>query len=89
MAGRNNTSTRVVGVPPEYQRVRNFPLRSGQFIAPGHVDASSQVAVLGSRVSETLFGLRDPVGQSVKINGRQFQVVGLLESKGAGGSFGF
>jgi putative ABC transport system permease protein len=89
VAGRNNTSTSVVGVTPEYQTVRSFPLHSGQFIGPGHVDANSQVAVLGSRVSETLFGLRDPVGQSVKINGRQFQVIGVLESKGAGGSFGF
>ena len=47
------------------------------------------MAVLGSRVSETLFGFRDPVGQPVRIDGRQFQVIGLLESKGAGGSFGF
>ena len=89
VAGRNNTQTSVVGVTPEYQTVRSFPVSSGQFIGPGHVDANSQVAVLGSRVSETLFGLRDPVGQSVKINGRQFQVIGVLESKGAGGSFGF
>ena len=89
VAGRNNTSTSVVGVTPEYQTVRSFPLHSGRFIGPGHVDASSQVAVLGSRVAETLFGLRDPVGQPVKINGRQFQVIGVLVSKGAGGSFGF
>ena len=91
------TAPSVLAVAPELTtrlqvvagRNRSFPVSSGQFIGPGHVDANSQVAVLGSRVSETLFGLRDPVGQSVKINGRQFQVIGVLESKGAGGSFGF
>jgi len=35
VAGRNNTSTRVLGVTPQYQTVRNFPLSSGQFIGPG------------------------------------------------------
>ncbi len=83
VAGGKNTSTQIVGVTPEYQFVRNFPVASGQFISPGDVQDSSQVAVLGSRVAETLFGFRDPVGQSVRINGRQFTVVGVLQSKGA------
>ena len=41
--------------------------------------------MLGSGISETLFGLRDPVGQTVRINGRQFTVIGVLEPKGGGG----
>ena len=84
VAGRNNTSTRVVGVTPEYELVRNFPVSSGQFITPGHLDSYAQVAVLGSSVSEALFGFRDPVGQSIRVNGRQFTVIGVLESKGGG-----
>lgn len=84
VAGRNNTFTQIVGVTPEYELVRNFPVSSGQFIAQGHLDDNSQVAVLGAGVAETLFGLRDPVGATVRINGRQFQVIGVLESKGGG-----
>ena len=83
VAGRNNTSTQIVGVTPEYEFVRNFPVSKGQFITNGHVENNSQVAVIGSSVAETLYGFRDPVGQSVRINGRQFEVVGVLESKGA------
>ena len=82
VAGRSNTSTRIYGVTPEYFTVRNFELSSGRFISAGHVGNASQVAVLGSEVAETLFGLRDPVGQRVRINGRQFDVIGVLESKG-------
>ena len=87
VAGRENTSTQVVGVTPEYSAVRNFPVASGQFISPAHVRNNSQVVVLGSGVSQTLFGFRDPVGQTIRINGRRFQVIGVLESKG-GGFFG-
>ena len=84
VAGRENTSVQVVGVTPEYTAVRNFPVSSGQFISPVHVQNNSQVVVLGSELAETLFGFRDPVGQNVRINGRQFQVIGVLESKGGG-----
>ena len=85
VAGSKNTSTQIVGVTPGYQFVRNFPVSSGQFIAPRHLETSSSVAVLGSGVAESLFGLRDPVGQVVRVNGRQFSVIGVLETKGGGG----
>ena len=84
VAGRNNTRSQVTGVTPEYQMVRNFPVGSGQFVSATHVRNRSEVAVLGSRVAETLFGFRDPVGQTVRINGRQFAVIGVLESQGGG-----
>ncbi len=87
VAGRENTFTQIAGVTPEYQFVREFTLASGQFITQTHVARSSQVVVLGSSVAEDLFGFRDPVGQPVRINRRQFTVVGVLESKG-GGFFG-
>ena len=87
VAGRENTFTQVIGVTPEYEFVRNFPVASGQFISPVHVRNISQVVVLGSQVAETLFGFRDPVGQNVRVSGRQFAVIGVLESQG-GGSLG-
>ena len=82
VAGRENTRTQIVGVTPEYESVRNFSVGSGQFISAGQVENRSEVAVLGSQVSETLYGLRDPVGQAIRINGRQFTIIGVLESRG-------
>lgn len=87
VAGRENTNTRVVGVTREYQFVRNFPVSSGSFITLGQVLNNSEVVVLGSSVAETLFGNRDPVGQNVRLSGRRFEVVGVLESQG-GAAFG-
>ncbi len=83
--GRSNTSAPVVGVTPSYESVRMAPVESGQFIAPHHLEDRATVAVLGSEVARELFGLRDPVGQRIRMNGRQFTVIGVLESRGGTG----
>jgi len=82
VAGRENTFAQVLGVTPEYTSVRNQTVASGGFITALHVQNASEVAVLGSQVAETLYGFRDPVGQNLKVNGRQFTVVGILDSRG-------
>ena len=82
VAGRENTFTRIIGVTPDYESVRNYAVGSGQFISATQVANRSEVGVLGPQVAETLFGFRDPVGQKLRINGRQFTVVGVLESRG-------
>ena len=82
VAGRENTFSQVIGVTSEYQLVRDYPVSSGQFISAVHVRNRSEVAVLGSQIAETLYGFRDPVGQNLRVNGRQFTVIGVLESKG-------
>jgi len=88
IAGPNNVNTRITGVTPEYESVRNFHASEGQFITKQQLDARSLVVLLGSNVAGELFPDTDPVGQSVDIgfaNNRRmrFQVIGVLESKGA------
>ncbi len=78
VAGRANTFSQVLGVTPEYELAQEVTLSYGDFITAGHIANRSEVVVLGSRVSESLFGLRDPVGQTVKINERQFTVIGVM-----------
>ena len=82
VAGRNNTFAEIFGVTSGYLSVRELSMQSGIFIGPTHVANRDEVVVLGSTIAGTLFGLRDPVGQSVRINGRRFTVIGVLESKG-------
>ena len=82
VAGRENTFSQVIGVTSEYQLVRDYPVSSGQFISAVHVRNRSEVAVLGSQIAETLYGFRDPVGQNLRVNRRQFTVIGVLESRG-------
>ncbi len=77
-AGSKNARTQVMGVTSSYLDVRNYSLRSGRGVSPADVLNRSEVAILGSRVAETLFGEMDPVGAEVRVNGRLFTVVGVL-----------
>jgi putative ABC transport system permease protein len=85
VAGSENTNTQILGVTPEYSSVRNYQVADGEFITDAQVEAKSLVVVLGSNVAETLFGDTSAVGQYIKVNGRQFKVIGVLESKGSTG----
>lgn len=86
VAGRNNTNTQIIGVEPVYVEVRKIILSSGSFITDRHVVAMSRVAVLGPTVIEDLFGDGvNPIGQSIRIQGKTFQVIGVTKSKGGSG----
>jgi putative ABC transport system permease protein len=80
-----NTRAQIAGVSPDYAQVRNLALADGEFISDSDVNQRTMVVVLGSSVAETLFGETNPVGQSIKIGGRPFTVIGVLESKGGTG----
>ena len=88
VAGRESTFAQVIGVTPEYASVRNYDVTSGRFITGRHVQNVSDVAVLGSQLAEDLYGFRDPAGQSLRINGRRFTVIGVMESRGGANPFG-
>lgn len=86
IAGRNNINTQIIGVEPIYAQVRKITLSSGNFITAQNLTSMSKVAVLGPSVVEDLFedGV-NPVGQTIRINGKNFQVVGVTKSKGGSG----
>ena len=87
VAGGESLNSLIAGITPEAEWVDNYAVALGGFITESEYRARSRVAVLGSEVAKTLFGEIDPSGQSVRIAGRQFQVMGVLESRGTG--FGF
>jgi len=81
-AGDKNMSSMVAGVTPEYQWVNNLTVAEGSFISESDYNGRSRVVVLGNHLAESLFGAMNPVGQTMRIKGRQFQVIGVLETKG-------
>ena len=86
--GGEQTSPQIFGVTPEYFQVRNYNITEGEFITEEHMLGRASVVLLGPEVAETLFGHSDGVtGETVRIEGQPFRVIGVLESKG-GGSFG-
>jgi putative ABC transport system permease protein len=82
----NNTNTQVVGVTPTYPVVHKVSLDSGSFISQRDVDGITKVAVIGPQVVTDLFGSgANPIGQSVRISGQSFTVIGVTVSKGGTG----
>ena len=86
IAGKNNTNTQIIGAEPAYAEVHKLAMETGVFITDQQVTALSKVAVLGPTVVEDLFGVSvNPLGQSIRINGKAFQVIGVTETKGGSG----
>ncbi len=81
----NNDNARIIGATPEYLDTLNANVADGDFITSANVTARSAVAVLGSQIAQDLFSSGEPVGQSVRINGQSFRVVGVMQAKGGTG----
>ena len=86
--GGEQTSPQLFGVTPEYFVVRNLNLAEGEFITEEHMLGRASVVLIGSEVATALFGHADGVtGETIRIEGQPFRVIGVLETKG-GGAFG-
>ena len=82
----NNTNTQVVGTVLDYLAVRNVNIDSGTFITDQQIRGSVKVAVLGPTARDDLFGKdANPIGQTIRINNIDFQVIGITQTKGGSG----
>ncbi|OGY18650.1 MAG: hypothetical protein A2900_02660 [Candidatus Chisholmbacteria bacterium RIFCSPLOWO2_01_FULL_50_28] len=77
------TSTFIIGSTEQYETFRKSPVMSGKWFGKKDVDSGKRVAVAGMTVVEDLFGTKDPIGEKVSISGKKYQIIGVLESKGA------
>ncbi|MCS6908899.1 MAG: ABC transporter permease [Anaerolineales bacterium] len=85
--GGESVVTSIEGVTPSFAEVRNYRVTEGEFISEEHILGRSSVVLLGPDVAEKLFGRKEGlVGETVRIEGQPFRVLGVLESKG-GSSF--
>lgn len=78
---KSNRAT-VEATDERYLEVRNLALAAGRNISPIDRENKSKVCVIGGAVARDLFGTADAVGQTVKLEGDEFTVVGVLEEKG-------
>jgi putative ABC transport system permease protein len=73
----------VVGTTPEFLSVRSFDMARGRFLSDQDLKRNNQVVALGADLATRFFGNRDPIGESIRIKGISFQVIGVLQAKGA------
>lgn len=81
-----STTTQVLAVNPDYARVRNIELSEGEFINQEHMLGRASVMIIGTDVADKLFGRKEGlVGETVRIEGQPFRIIGVLKSKGGSG----
>jgi len=88
--GAHNTNTSVVGTTANYLEVRRFAIDAGRMFSDAEDAARRRVAVLGPQVASDLGAVAPQalVGEEIRVSGIQFEVVGVLASKGQGVGFG-
>jgi putative ABC transport system permease protein len=87
--GNKNANTQIIGTTPNYLEVRKYALKVGKMFTAADNEGRQRVAVLGSAVVDNL-GITTPealVGETVRIRGTQFLVIGVLASKGQANAF--
>jgi putative ABC transport system permease protein len=77
--------SQVVGTTPGYLTARDYDVDEGAGFTTADVTHHKRVVVIGPTVVENLFAGSDPVGQSVRLDGQSFTVVGVTKAKGASG----
>ncbi len=77
-----NAQTATYGVAPTYLEIRNFEIDHGRMFTDLDVERMARVVVIGPVTAENLFGNDEPVGETIKIRGINFTVIGVLASKG-------
>ena len=84
IAGNQNWNTQIQGTNVDWPLIKAWPLKYGQFFTEQDVQSAAKVVVLGSNVSEILYGADvDPVGQNVRVRNHVFRIVGVFTAKGA------
>jgi putative ABC transport system permease protein len=81
-AGKRVRRTTVYGIDAAAPKVLKLNVAAGRFLPDDPPRAARSFAVLGSKVSEELFGAGQVLGERVRIGSEGFRVIGTMESKG-------
>jgi putative ABC transport system permease protein len=83
--GTSYTPSQFVGTTPSYASARDLHVATGAFFSDQDETDQQRYLVVGPTIVTNLFAGQNPVGQTVKVNGVSFQVIGVLDSKGTNG----
>jgi len=81
-----NPNVQFIGTDENYLTSYGYEVSAGRPLSPDDVDFARSVALIGEDIRQRLFPTREAIGESIRIDGNTFTVIGLLEAKGS--SFG-
>ncbi|BCY18344.1 hypothetical protein hrd7_21930 [Leptolinea sp. HRD-7] len=83
--GSEKKNTSIDGVTPNYVRISNYEYSEGTGLTEEHILGQASVAVVGVDVADKLFERHEGlVGETIRIQGQPFRIVGVLKPKGGG-----
>lgn len=85
MYGEREANTSVTGVLSNYDDVNEYEVGSGRFITDQDNLEAAKIAVLGATTAEDLFAGLNPLGRDIKLDGKNYTVIGVLSEKGSSG----
>jgi putative ABC transport system permease protein len=85
VAGKENTTTSIVGTTAAFLPIRTYEVWQGAFLTNVANDQSLRVAVLGATTADDLGLGASAIGTDILVNGIPFRVVGILQAKGSSG----
>lgn len=80
--GKRGRSVYIFGVNYKASQTWKFKVEKGMFLPEEDIKKESNFVVLGPTLSKEIFGAENPLGKKVKIGGRPFKVIGIMEKKG-------
>jgi putative ABC transport system permease protein len=80
--GNQNWNSTVRGVAPAYLAVKGWDVVHGGMFTETDIERAANVCVLGQTLNDQLFGDRDPIGESIRVQDQTCLVVGVLAVKG-------
>lgn len=86
-----STSASIAGVTEDLKEINNLIVEQGEFISNEHNDGTEKVAVIGYDIA-ALFFEEDPseaIGEKILINGKRYEVIGVLKRQGDSAMRGF
>ena len=78
-----NPNIQIAGITTEAMQTNNWIVEEGRSLRENDIDNSRNVCIMGKDVVDKLFPNINPIGQTVRVDGRPFQVIGILESQPA------
>jgi putative ABC transport system permease protein len=84
----NNTMAQIYGSNEDFEIIRGWHIEMGRFFDANEIRIQAKVCLVGKTVIENLFtNGEEPIGQLLRINKTPFEIIGIMETKGAVGQF--
>ncbi len=72
----------LAAISLEYGDMTGLSLEKGRYFSPSEYNRGANKILLGNNIATNLFGPIEPIGREVKIDGRKFEVIGVIEKSG-------